>query len=70
MHIEIDDLSRPQVHRLLKEHLANMYELSPPEQVFALNLNTLRAPGITLYGMGRRNFIGLRRAKRPVANAW
>ena len=49
MHIEIDDLSRPQVHRLLKEHLANMYELSPPEQVFALNLNTLRAPGITFW---------------------
>lgn len=29
--IEIDDLSRPQVHALLEEHLANMHELSPPE---------------------------------------
>ena len=49
MRIEIDDLSRPQVHRLLKEHLANMYELSPPEQVFALDLNELRVPGITFW---------------------
>ena len=49
MHIDTDDLSRPQVHRLLEEHLANMYELSPPEQVFALDLNELRAPGITFW---------------------
>ncbi len=47
MHIEIDDLTRPQVHALLNEHLANMYELSPPEQVFALDVSKLRAPGIT-----------------------
>ena len=49
MHIEIDDLSRPQVHALLEEHLANMYELSPPEQVFALDLTKLRAPDITFW---------------------
>lgn len=49
MHIEIDDLSRPQVHRLLEEHLANMYELSPPEQVFALDVSKLSAPGITFW---------------------
>ena len=49
MRIDIDDLSRSQVHRLLEEHLANMYELSPPEQVFALDLNELRAPGITFW---------------------
>lgn len=47
--IDIDDLSRPQVHRLLEEHLANMYELSPPEQVFALDLTKLRAPDITFW---------------------
>ncbi len=47
MHIETDDLTRPQVHELLQEHLDNMYELSPPEQVFALDLNKLRAPDIT-----------------------
>ncbi len=49
MRIETDDLSRPQVHALLEEHLANMYELSPPEHVFALDLTELRAPGITFW---------------------
>ena len=49
MRIEIDDLSRPQVHALLQEHLDHMYELSPPEQVFALDLARLRAPDITFW---------------------
>ena len=49
MHIEIDDLTRQQVHQLLEEHLANMHELSPPEQVFALDLTKLRAPDITFW---------------------
>ena len=49
MRIELDDLSRPQVHALLEEHLANMHELSPAEQVFALDLNKLRAPDITFW---------------------
>ena len=49
MHIEIDDLSRPQVHALLREHLAHMHALSPAEQVFALDLNQLRAPNITFW---------------------
>jgi putative acetyltransferase len=49
MHIELDDLSRPQVHALLQEHLDNMYELSPPEQVFALDLTKLRAPEISFW---------------------
>jgi hypothetical protein len=47
MRIEIDDLSRPAVHALLQEHLDNMHELSPPEQVFALDLSRLKAPNIT-----------------------
>ena len=49
MRIEVDDLSRPQVHALLEEHLTNMYELSPPDQVFALDLNKLRADDITFW---------------------
>lgn len=49
MRIEIDDLSRSAVHDLLNEHLANMYELSPPEQVFALDLSKLKAPEITFW---------------------
>lgn len=49
MHIETDDLSRPQVHALLQEHLDNMAELSPPESVHALDLARLRKPGITFW---------------------
>ena len=49
MHIEIDDLTRLQVRKLLEEHLANMHELSPPEQAFALDLTKLRAPDITFW---------------------
>lgn len=49
MRIEIDDLSRPEVQALLSEHLSNMYELSPPESVFALDVTKLRAPDITFW---------------------
>jgi putative acetyltransferase len=49
MNIEIDDLSRPAVHALLNEHLRNMYELSPPESVHALDLDKLRKPDITFW---------------------
>jgi putative acetyltransferase len=49
MHVERDDLSRPQVHDLLREHLSNMHELSPPESVHALDLAKLRGPDITFW---------------------
>jgi putative acetyltransferase len=49
MHIELDDLTRPQVHALLEEHLANMHELSPRESVHALDLAGLRTPDITFW---------------------
>ncbi len=49
MRIEVDDLTRPEVHGLLQEHLANMHELTPPEQVFALDVTKLRAPDITFW---------------------
>ncbi|MEO7335384.1 MAG: GNAT family N-acetyltransferase, partial [Caldimonas sp.] len=49
MNIETDDLTRPQIHALLEEHLQNMYELSPPESVHALDLDRLRLPGITFW---------------------
>lgn len=49
MRIEVDDLSSPAVHALLQEHLDNMFELSPPDQVFALDLSRLRGPGITVW---------------------
>jgi len=49
MRIELDDLLRLEVHDLLREHLANMYELSPPESVHALDLAKLRGPEITFW---------------------
>jgi putative acetyltransferase len=49
MKIEIDDLSRPEIHALLNEHLKSMYELSPPESVHALDLERLRRPEITFW---------------------
>jgi putative acetyltransferase len=49
MQLEIDDLTRPAVHALLNEHLHNMYELSPPESVHALDLTRLRSPDITFW---------------------
>lgn len=49
MHIELDDLSRPEIHALLSEHLHNMYALSPPESVHALDLDRLRSPAISFW---------------------
>ena len=49
MRIDRDDLSRPQIHALLEEHLAHMRRISPPESVHALDLDTLRRPDITFW---------------------
>lgn len=49
MRIERDDLSRPEIHALLREHLENMHELSPPESVHALDLAKLRVPDIAFW---------------------
>src|SRR5689334_19339177 len=49
MHIELDDLSRRAVHVLLREHLEDMHDLSPPEDVHALDLTALRAPDVTFW---------------------
>jgi putative acetyltransferase len=49
MRIELDDLSRPQIHALLSEHLQNMYAITPPESVHALDLEKLRSPAITFW---------------------
>ena len=34
---------------LLEEHLADMYETSPPESVHALDLDALKSPEITFF---------------------
>jgi putative acetyltransferase len=49
MRIEIDDLSRPHVHALLTEHLADMHATSPAESVHALDLSGLRGSDVTVW---------------------
>ncbi len=49
MHIKQDDLSGLEIAELLEEHLQNMYQWSPPECVFALDLEALKAPEITFW---------------------
>ena len=49
MRIELDDVTRPQVLALLEEHLRNMHELTPPEQVFAFDATKLRARDVTVW---------------------
>jgi putative acetyltransferase len=49
MDIKLDDLSGPEIRALLEEHLRNMYELSPPESVHALDLSKLRKPDISFW---------------------
>jgi len=49
MDIRLDDLTAPAVHALLEAHLATMRALSPPECVFALDLDALRDPAITFW---------------------
>jgi putative acetyltransferase len=49
MHIKRDDLSGPEVHQLLRQHLQGMAALSPPESMHALDINALRKPEITFW---------------------
>ena len=49
MHIRTDDLTGPEVHRLMQEHLDHMHQLSPPQSVHALDLDALRRPEITFW---------------------
>lgn len=49
MEIRQDDLTSPAVHALLEEHMEGMRALSPPESVFALDLDALRDPSITFW---------------------
>jgi putative acetyltransferase len=49
LRVEVDDLTRPQIHALLNEHLENMRAITPPESVHALDLSRLRTPDITFW---------------------
>jgi putative acetyltransferase len=49
LEIREDDLTGQPIIDLLREHLENMYEITPPESVHALDLDALRAPNITFW---------------------
>ncbi len=49
MHIKIDDLSGPEIHGLLQQHLRSMMLLSPPESVHALDIEGLRQPEVAFW---------------------
>jgi putative acetyltransferase len=49
LEIRVDDLSGREIAVLLREHLENMYELSPPESVHAMDIERLRSPDITFW---------------------
>ena len=50
-HFEIreDDLTGAEVAALLRLHLDEMHQWSPPESVYALPIERLRAPDVTFY---------------------
>ncbi|MEZ8123911.1 GNAT family N-acetyltransferase [Vibrio splendidus] len=55
MDIKIDDLSGGEVIELLEEHLADMYAISPPDSVHALDIKDLKSPEITFFSAWKEN---------------
>ena len=51
MDIRVDDLSGPEIIRLLHEHLQSVALHSPPESAHALGLEALRNPDITFWSV-------------------
>jgi len=51
MDIRVDDLSGPEIARLVQEHLRSAALHSPPESVHALDLEALRKPEITVWSV-------------------
>jgi putative acetyltransferase len=49
MNIQLDDLTGPEIHQLLQQHLQSMALHSPPDSIHALDLDALRQPGITFW---------------------
>jgi putative acetyltransferase len=49
MDIRRDDVRGPEIAALLQEHLRDMYRVSPPDSVHALDLESLRQPDITMW---------------------
>ncbi|QFG27126.1 GNAT family N-acetyltransferase [Actinomadura sp. WMMB 499] len=49
MHIIVDDLSGPEIAEFLDAHVREMRSITPPESKHALDLDALRAPGVTFW---------------------
>ena len=49
MRITVDDLTDPAVIDLLDGHVSQLRSISPPESTHALDLDGLRAPGVTFW---------------------
>ncbi len=49
--MKTDDLRSPEVAQLLEEHLEHMAEMSPPESIHALDLDSLKKPEITFWSL-------------------
>ena len=47
----VDDLTGPQIASFLDEHVREMPSITPPESKHALDLATLRKPGITFWSV-------------------
>ena len=47
--VRIDDLSSAEVQSLVTEHLSGMQNNSPPGHVYALAIDSLRAPSVTFW---------------------
>lgn len=55
MRIVPDDLTGPAIKALLDEHLVDMRAISPPDAVFALDLEGLRSPEVTFWSVHDRD---------------
>jgi putative acetyltransferase len=51
--IRIEDPGQPDVRALLERHLAFCHAATPPEHAFALDLDGLRDPSITVFALRR-----------------
>ena len=55
--IREDDLTGARIRAFLREHLDNMRAITPPESVHAIDLDGLRAPGITFWSAWVRDHL-------------
>ena len=51
MEIKLDDLTGEEIAFFLEQHIEDMKSTSPPESKHALDLQGLRSPDVTLFGL-------------------